>query len=199
MSESNKNKTGSGRARGSGKNSGRGHATLVGGGAGRGSGNNCRGQRLPGGSSVNAVLAIGLSYVGFGDERQKCERDLSKSRFRGHFGSSPKVIKALIALMKQYQPDDEVDLKNLLMALCWLKLYDTEVVMAGRWGYGEKHCREIVREYVQRIRALKPHLINFKELSPDCKYAPVDDMHVPCHEFRCDPNSIWWSHKFNGP
>ena len=31
------------------------------------------------------------------------------------------------------------------MTISWLKLYDTEEMMAGWWGYGEQHSRETVR------------------------------------------------------
>ena len=198
MSDVTKNKRGSGRFPGSGKVNGRGHATIEGCGAGRGNGSR-RGQRLPDGSSSNEIFAFGLSHVGFGEERQKCEVGLSMKRFRAHFGVSPKAIKALVALLKHYYPSDQVSLLVLCMAICWLKLYETEHVMAGRWDYGEKHCREQVRLYVQQIGKLKPKLINFDNLSQKCKFAPVDNMHRMMWEFRCDPDSKWWSHKFNGP
>ena len=201
MSGRNKNTRGGGKTRGSNKVGGRGHATLGGGGAGRGNGNNHRGQQVPEakGLSSRAVLAFGLSLVGFGEERQTCGNDLSVARFRSFFGPSPRAIKFLITLMTEYQPDDKIEMILLFMAISWLHLYDKEHVMAGRWGFGEKYCREQVRLYVQRMQALKPHVVNFDDLSPDCKFAPLDDMHVRCHEFRCDPNSTWWSHKFNGP
>ena len=162
---------------------------------GRGDGS---GQR-PDGLSSNEVLAIGLNLVGFGEERQKCSKDLSTQRFRSHFGVSPKAIKALAALLAKHFPDFLLDWVGLFMAICWLRLYEAEPIMAGRWKRGKKHCRETVRRYVQQIRKLKPYLINFDKLSPDCKFAPLDDTHVRCWEFRCDPSSIWWSHKFNGP
>ena len=50
------------------------------------------------------------------------------------------------------------------MGMCWLTLYETEEVMAERWGYGETHIRERVREYVQWIGALKEFKMTFKEL-----------------------------------
>ena len=71
--------------------------------------------------------------------------------------------------------------------------------MAGTWGCGGKHCRESSREYVLRIAALKPIKIKFRGLHTNCKYVPVDGVHVCIEEFRCNPSSIWWSVKFNGP
>ncbi len=36
-------------------------------------------------------------------------------------------------------------------------------------------------------------------LAPKVPIAPVDCVHIVCYEFRCDPDSKWWSHKSNGP
>jgi hypothetical protein len=101
--------------------------------------------------------------------------------------------------MKLHQ-SESVDVASLLMAISsGLKLYDTEEVMAGRWGYGEQHCRETVRHYLKRIRALKPIKISFRGLHPQCRFLPVDCVHLRSQEFRCNPSSQWYSHKFNGP
>ena len=85
------------------------------------------------------------------------------------------------------------------MGISWLKLYEIEEMMAGRWGYGVKYYQETSREHAVQITTLKPIKITFKGLDPNCKIAPIDNMHVRCLEFWCNPNSIWWSHKFNGP
>ncbi len=34
---------------------------------------------------------------------------------------------------------------------------------------------------------------------PLSRFAPVDCVHIICYDFRCDPDSKWWSHKSNGP
>lgn len=147
--------------------------------------------------SSNDLLELGLSYVGFGPERQNVSDDTNVSRFRAHYGVGPKAVKALIGDLEQN--GQNVTPKKLFMSICWLKLYDSEMVMAGRWGYGEQYCRESVREYVKRIRELKPLKISFDNLHPSCKFLGVDCIHAPSQEFRCDPDSKWWSHKFNGP
>ena len=154
---------------------------------------------VPDGSRSRDLLRYGLSILGFGIERQRCSLELCRDRFRAHYGPCPKAIKTLIALLKEHQSEKEIDIYHLFMALCWLRLYDTEHVMAGRWGFGEKYCRKIVWEYVERVQGLKPILINFNDLSPEVKFAPIDTKHKPCLEFTCTPSSKWWSHKFNGP
>lgn len=148
---------------------------------------------------TSTILAHGLVYAGFGDRRQTCSETVCMRRFRAHYGVGPRAMQALIIDLRTYQPNKSVALKPLLIALCWMKLYDTEEVMAGRWGYGEKYCRETVRDYVTRIKDLKTIKISFQGLPVGCRFLPVDTVHIRCQEFRCDPSSKWYSHKFHGP
>ncbi|KAL7552212.1 hypothetical protein ACHAWF_015432, partial [Thalassiosira exigua] len=157
------------------------------------------GTELPNRSSRAKLLAFGLTHVGFPEPRQKCREALCLRRFRAHYGVGPAAIKALVADLKHYQPGKHHDLTSVFMATSWLKLYDIEEAMAGRWGFGEEYCRKTVKDYVARIRKLKPIKISFDGLSPTCKFCPVDTMHIMSQEFRCNPDSKWWSHKFNGP
>jgi hypothetical protein len=46
---------------------------------------------------------------------------------------------------------------------------------------------------------LKTLKISFDGLDENCKFLGVDTIHTRAEEFRCDPHSKWWSHKFNGP
>jgi len=144
------------------------------------------------------MLSYGLSLVGFGKKRQKCREALSIRRFRAHYDIGPGAVKQLASdLKKNYE--EPINLPNLFMALHWLKLYSTEEVMAGRWGHGEQYCRETTKKYVKQIRSMKSQKITFRGLHPKCRFAPVDCVHIICYEFRCDPDSKWWSHKSNGP
>jgi hypothetical protein len=145
------------------------------------------------------VLSRGLVYVGFGVGRQKGRKELLERQFRAHYGVGSRAIAALIADLQRLQPHLTFQLQFLFMAIYWMKQYDTEEVMASRWGYAERFCREVVRAYVSRIQALKPTKITFNGLSPSCRFLPVDTVHIQCQEFRCDPHSKWYSHKFNGP
>ena len=140
---------------------------------------------------------LGLKYVGFGESRQTCSSDLSTRRFRAHYGVDLLAVKALIADLEAR--GEKVDPNKLFMAICWLKMYELEEVMAGRWDYGEKYCRDTVHAYLEHIRELKADKISWVGMHPDCKFAAVDTIHVRSEEFRCDPSSKWWSHKFNGP
>ena len=138
----------------------------------------------------------GLDNVGF--DASRCGNANTDTRcFRAHYGVGPEAVKALIAdLEKDGKP---VTPKNLFMSICWLKLYDPAEVMAGRWGYAEKYCRETSQDYTKRIYKLKYQKISFDGLDKNCKFLGVDCIHTRSQEFRCDPDSKWWSHKFNGP
>jgi hypothetical protein len=135
--------------------------------------------------------------VGFGPSRQDVSDNLNTRRFRAHYGIGPEAVKALIADLEA--DGDPVTPKSLFMAICWLKLYDSEHVMAGRWIYDEKYCRENVFKHLKRIQKLKESKISFRNLPDGCKFLGVDTVHVRSEEFRCDPSSKWWSHKSNGP
>ena len=137
--------------------------------------------------------------MGFGDSRQKSREGLLVRRFRAHYGVGPGAINNLFSDLQRYQPEKIHELRYVFMATSWLKLYDTEEVMAGRWQFGEEHCRNKVKDYVERIRQLKPLKISFDGLDRNCAFLPVDTVHIRSQEFRCDPSSKWYSHKFNGP
>ena len=87
---------------------------------------NCKNKDMA--MNVKSVMSFGLEMVGFGAKRQNVRDNLSIQRFRSHFGIGPAVIVAIIA----DTTNDIVDLKHLLMTLCWLKLYKTEHVMSRR-------------------------------------------------------------------
>jgi hypothetical protein len=77
---------------------------------------------------ANKMMSYGLSLVGFGNKRQKCQQALSVRRFRAHYGIGPRAVQQLVSdLNKKY--NESFNLPNLFMALYWLKQYDNEEVM----------------------------------------------------------------------
>ena len=195
MNASGHGRRGGGRVPGSAQCHGRGHSSRKGGG-GRGYHGLSAGVELPNASSRSRVLADGLSYVGFDESRQKCREGLLEQRFRAHYGVGSAALTRAIADLKRYQPNKQHDLRLLLMAASWLKLYDSEEVMAGRWQFGEKYCRETVREYVSRLQDLKPFKITFEGMSPTCTFAAVDTVHLRSQEFRC---AVCWRLHWSWP
>ena len=148
------------------------------------------------------VLDFGLSLVGFGTKRQKVRPEQNTKRFRAHYGVGPKAIAALLKDLSPPEPDKSWSkkyVKKLLMGVCWLKLYETEEVMAGRWDCGEETCRNTVKKYTSQIQSLKPLKITFDGMDPKLKWLFIDGVHFITEEMRTDPDSKWWSHKSNGP
>ncbi len=87
------------------------------------------------------MLSYGLSLVGFGKKRQKCQEALSIRRFRAHYDIGPGAVQQLVSDLKN-KYDKPFNLPNLFMALYLLKQYSTEEVMAEQWRHGEQYCRE---------------------------------------------------------
>eukprot|EP00804_Cyclotella_cryptica_P011286 CCRYP_007776-RA/>CCRYP_007776-RA protein AED:0.34 eAED:0.36 QI:14/0/0/1/0/0/2/0/113 len=98
--------------------------------------------------SSNKICNLGLEFVGFDTYSQ----DLSICRFWAHYGGDSPSLKALIFDMER--EGIIVTIKSLFLAINWPKLYELEEVMAGRWGYGEKFCREMVQKYLKGIQNL---------------------------------------------
>jgi hypothetical protein len=150
-------------------------------------------------SEAKKLLLHGLSLVRFGKKRQKCWEALSRRRFRAHYDIGPRAVEQLVCDLKRKYGESTINLPNLFMALHWLKLYGAKEVMAGQWGHGKQYCRENTKKYVKQIRSMKSKKITFCGLHPKCRFAPVDCVHIICYEFRCNPDSKWWSHKSNSP
>jgi hypothetical protein len=86
---------------------------------------NCKNKDIT--MNVKSVMSFGLEMFGFGAKKQNIRGNFSTQRFRSHFGIGPAVIVAIIVDTK-----NDIELKHLLMTLCWLKLYETKHVMSGR-------------------------------------------------------------------
>jgi hypothetical protein len=106
-----------------------------------------------------AVLTFGLQIVGF---RRIANNRTSNDRFRAHYGIS---AKAILAMYLDLGPA-ETSMKNLLIALNWLKSYEVEHCMSSRWDASEQTLREKVREYVGKIRALKTQKVSMRSSRP---------------------------------
>jgi hypothetical protein len=148
--------------------------------------------------SVEGILSMALDLVGFGPTRQVTSMDLKLRRFRSHFGVGPETVKEMFEKLNEEHRGFDVDLKGLLMALNWLKLYDPEEVLAARWGISEKNLRVKIRTYVEMIASLEDEMIEFGPFGEEIFIATVDGTHCPVFEPRVDPSSKWYSHKFHG-
>ncbi len=143
------------------------------------------------------LLSLGLTLGGFPEFRQKVDDVLKmRRRFRAFYGVSPRALVALYHDLLTIFP--KVDPGQLLMSMNWLKLYDTEHVMAGRWGLDEETIRRRVRDCISKIQQLKAAKVvwgGFNE--EDTFIITVDGTHCRIQEVRTDPGAKWYSHKFN--
>jgi DDE superfamily endonuclease len=140
----------------------------------------------------NEILMLGLRLVGF----EGSHDSLSIRRFRAFFGVGPKALACLFNDL----PKESKDVTKFLMAVNWLKLYDTEHVLAARWGLHKNTLRPIVKEYSKLTQDMKATKVvwggfNFKEIF----IVSVDGIHCRIQEVRKEPGAKGYSHKSNGP
>jgi hypothetical protein len=142
------------------------------------------------------VLSLGLDLVGFPAFRQRVDHDLKIRRFRAFFGIGPKAMKALFDDLYNILP--EIDSTTFFLTINWLKLYDTEHVLSGRWGLNEETIRLRIREYVGKIQQLKDMKVQWGGFADDETFIiSVDGIHCEIQEVRKDPGAKWYSHKIN--
>jgi hypothetical protein len=151
---------------------------------------NCKNEDVA--MNVKSVMSFGLELVGFGAKRQNIQDLLNLQCFRSHFGIGSESIVAIIADMK-HNKRENIILSHFMMTLCWLKLYKTEHVMSGRWGFGEEFCRDTVKQIPSRLQCLKAKKIKFGPFdSKRIYFGTVDCVHCETNEFQTDPNSEWY-------
>ncbi len=145
------------------------------------------------------VLLEGLLCAGFEVKRQKrVKLDKNLERFKAYFGVGPvATAKVMVALKEKY---GEINYRDCLMGMNWLKLYLTLPVMEGIWKLCDKVISKRVKKYVSRIQSLKDNKIRMPNFHPDEIYIiSVDGVHFMTEEFLLDPSSKWYCFKKNSP
>jgi hypothetical protein len=145
------------------------------------------------------ILVEGLLCAGFDLNRQKrvkIEKNLE--RFRAFYGVGPIATAKLMSDLKQKYGD--INYRDCLMGMNWLKLYLTSPVMEGLWKKCDKNISKVVKEYVSRIQSLKHYKIRMPDFHSDEIYLiSVDGIHFITEEFLLDPSSKWYDFKKNSP
>jgi hypothetical protein len=140
------------------------------------------------------ILKLGLKLVGFDKDRQGSE-SINLRRFRAFFGIGPRAVASLYNDIKHQR----IQANRLLMALNFLKLYDSEHVLAGRWQINEKTLREINRDTVKAIQGQKNKKVVWGDWeNEDIFIISVDGVHCRVQEVRKDPSAKWFDHKSHG-
>ena len=90
------------------------------------------------------------------------------TRFRAHYGCSPYALATLYHDLSQ-RPDkpNDFNVKDFLMGMNWLKLYDTYHVLAGRWGLHEETVGNRVFAQATFIQSFKEEKIRFEDFHDD--------------------------------
>jgi hypothetical protein len=115
------------------------------------------------------VLRIGLLYAGFNAHRQhRVERATCERRFKSQYSSSPlvcaKIWEDLITspdIWENQTHPKAASFEKFLMALNFLKTYQTEEKMAGMWKTCETSARNWAWYFVKKIQALKSKKVSF--------------------------------------
>ena len=142
--------------------------------------------------SKEVMLRRGLELVGF-EDRIDGSDTVNTRRFRAFFGVGPKALASMYSDLC-----DRPMLATFLMTLNWLKLYDREHVLAGRWKLDEKTIRDRVKRTVKLIQALKHTKITWENYDDDELWIiSVDGVHCRIQEVRKDPGAKWYDHKTN--
>ena len=172
------------------------------------------------------ILFFGLTYIGFGEERQQVRDSLNVQRFKAHFGPEPITVKDLLLDLKE-DFGSGIIYKDVMMAMNWLKLCkkfilhftlhmlsffhslfilfilvswldEVEHVLAGRWKYGEDYIRSVVQDNTRKIQSLKPKVILFAGFDDqEIHVVSVDCSSYDTEEFRLEPSTKWYNHKSN--
>jgi DDE superfamily endonuclease len=146
--------------------------------------------------NAREILSLGLSLVGFDRNRQEVGDKLNERRFRAFYGVG---ASALLAMYNDLSPNPP-ELTRFLMTINWLKLYDTEHVLSGRWDLHENTIRPALKNCSESIQSLKGTKVVWGTFDEDEVFLiTVDGVHCRIREVRKDPGAKWYDHKSNGP
>ena len=92
-------------------------------------------------SQSDHLLRLSLELVGFKTsriERTRYKKNLS--RFRRAFGVGPETVAQILNDLSQHEVEEEPDAVWLLIALNWIRVYNTEEFMEGVFDLDEGGC-----------------------------------------------------------
>jgi hypothetical protein len=111
-------------------------------------------------ASEQQFLNIRLKTIGFPAWRtEKTNEEKNLERFRSAFGVSPKACAAVFRDLQLFDIGnakvDKPAVHKMLMALYWLKTYQTETVISGLFHNSEETVRKWNWAYCKAFQALK--------------------------------------------
>ena len=104
--------------------------------------------------SEDAFQTMGLMIMG---HNVSFSERINNRRFRAFFGTSPRICSIIWGIISQQTnfPDHNHNYRHLLMALHFLKCYNTEDVDAGLFHVDPKTFRTHLWEYIHLLSSMK--------------------------------------------
>ena len=120
------------------------------------------------------LLRLGLELAGFNQRRiQRTRYKKNLSRFRSAYGVGPETVAQILNDLSSHGIEEEPDPVWLLIALNWMRVYNTEEFMEGVFDHDEKTLREHIWQYILAIRMLKD--VKVRVVSTCCSLATTRD------------------------
>jgi len=149
---------------------------------------------------ASGFLELGLKLVGFnptkGSEKKR------RQRYLAFFGTTPEACNAIFSDLQTTDIEEasvtEPKSKYFLMAMHWLKAYNTEELIAALFNVHEDTVRKWVWFYTVKIQHLKKAKISWDVIENAVEaYVESDDgVHCRVNEPRTDPSTKWSSKKY---
>ena len=140
------------------------------------------------------ILSAGLHYAGFDFTRQQRNNHTRKVEwFRAFYGVEPNTIAPFFVDLKDEYP--AIAFKDFLMTMNWLALYETYIVLSGRWKYCEEYIGSKVIEYGFKMAKVARKKIVFGLKHNIDLGRTVDCCTFMAQEFRLDPSTKWFDYK----
>jgi hypothetical protein len=134
-----------------------------------------------------------LKYAGFDESRQNvCERT-NLERFKAFYGVGQDAVAAVM------NDNGDISHQDFIMTLNWWNVYNVKHVMSGHWDPHPDTISSKVVDVCRKLTNRKTEKIIFTNFHPLQTYlASIDCVRFEVDEYRTDPGSKWYSHKFNG-
>ena len=143
---------------------------------------------------MTSIMEAGLFYAGFDATRQRRNTVSRKiDWFRAFYGVEPATVAPFFRDVKNEYPN--IILKDFLMTMNWICLYETYPILSGRWKYCEEYIGSKVMEYGMLMRNVAVKKIVF-DLEHDVELGrTVDCCTFMVNEMRLDPSYAWFDYK----
>jgi hypothetical protein len=121
-------------------------------------------------ATPDEILQEGLEIGGFNrQQQQRVKRDTNLRRFRAMYGSNPIVYAQIIEdlqtthIEKARVKQKDISVKKFLIAMNFLKCYQSEEVRCGKFDVSEKTARKWGWFFSKKVQALKEQKIVWPE------------------------------------